>query len=328
MLQRVERNKVYFNSGETRCAAWHYPGRSDACLVMASALGATKEPGTDLFAKRFHEEGFTVLAFDYRHLGESGGHPRQTVKPSKQLDDWRAAIRFAATLPDVDPGKIAVWGFSLGGGHIFPVAACNPEVAAAIAFAPTADASNAARNSARWTTKGALMRFAGRAILDAVGSQFGRAPLLVPLAGPPGTVAALSTPDALDGDRAVNPGNKYPEWKQAIAASSALRVSFYKPGKYASQTRCPLQVLIYESDNASPPGPAITAAQEAPKGELVRLQGGHYQAFLGGFDDAFDHQRAFLFRHLDPRARGENTGVDCDQSSVDGREAVSAGLRT
>jgi predicted alpha/beta hydrolase len=53
---------------------------------------------TDLFAARFHEAGFSVLAFDYRHLGESGGQPRQVVRIREQLADWSAAVGFAATL--------------------------------------------------------------------------------------------------------------------------------------------------------------------------------------------------------------------------------------
>ena len=55
---------------------------------MAGGGGVTKEPGTDLSAKRFHEAGFAVLAFDYRRLGESGGQPRQVVRIREQLTDW------------------------------------------------------------------------------------------------------------------------------------------------------------------------------------------------------------------------------------------------
>ena len=125
MLVR-DREKVRFPSGDTTCAAWHYPGTTGACVIMAGGGAVTKEPGTDRFAKRFHEAGFTVLAFDYRRLGESGGQPRQIVRIGEQHADWHAAIDFARTLPDVDPTRVAIWGFSLSGGHIFPVAARNP----------------------------------------------------------------------------------------------------------------------------------------------------------------------------------------------------------
>src|SRR3954451_12141047 len=129
----VDRQKVRFASGDTTCAAWHYPGTTGACVVMAGGGAVTKEPGTDRFAKVFHEAGFTVVAFDYRRLGESGGHPRQIVRIREQHADWKAAIDFARSLPQVDSTRIAIWGFSLSGGHIFAVAARNSGLAAAIA---------------------------------------------------------------------------------------------------------------------------------------------------------------------------------------------------
>jgi uncharacterized protein len=99
----------------------------------AGGFGVTKEPGTDRFARRFHDAGYGVLAFDYRGLGDSGGQPRQVQRLGDQLADWDAAIAFAATLPGVDPAKLAIWGFSSSGGHVFRVAARHPQLAAAIA---------------------------------------------------------------------------------------------------------------------------------------------------------------------------------------------------
>jgi uncharacterized protein len=114
----VEREEVRFSSGDTECAAWHYPGTNGACVIMAGGFAVTKGPGTDLFAGRFNAAGFTVLAFDYRHLGDSGGQPRQVQRIREQIADWQAAIAFAPTLPGVDPTRVAVWGFSLSGGHV------------------------------------------------------------------------------------------------------------------------------------------------------------------------------------------------------------------
>ena len=128
-----EREKVWFDSGGTRCAAWHDRGRNGACVIMAGGFAVTKEAGTDLFARRFHAAGFSVLAFDYRHLGESGGQPRQVQRVREQLADWEAAIAHAGTLPGVDPARLAIWSFSAPGGQVFRVAARHPELAAAIA---------------------------------------------------------------------------------------------------------------------------------------------------------------------------------------------------
>ena len=152
MRVSAEREKVRFASGDTECAAWHYPGTNGACVIMAGGFAVTKEAGTDLFAKRFHDAGFGVLAFDYRRLGESAGQPRQVVRIREQLADWRAATGFAAGLPGVDPARLAIWGFSLAGGHVFRVAARNAELAAAIAQTPNADGQAAGETQQRGAT--------------------------------------------------------------------------------------------------------------------------------------------------------------------------------
>ena len=165
-----ERSKVHFEVRGTQCAAWHYPGTNGGCVIMAGGFAVTKEPGTDLFAARFHEAGFSVLAFDYRHLGESGGQPRQVVRVREQLADWDAAISLAATLPGVDPARLAIWAFSASGGYVFPLAARDTRLAAAIAQTPNADNPAAARNAARYQKPRAMLRFTGRALLDAAGA--------------------------------------------------------------------------------------------------------------------------------------------------------------
>jgi pimeloyl-ACP methyl ester carboxylesterase len=294
----VEREKVRFVSGDTECAAWHYPGTNGGCVIMAGGFAVTKEPGTDMFAKRFHQAGFAVLTFDYRHLGESGGEPRQVARVGEQLADWQAAIEFAATLPGVDPAKLAAWAFSLSGGYVFPIAAQNPQLAAAIAQTPNADGPATSRNAVRHQKPLAMLRFMGRGILDALGSLVGRRPLLVPLVGEPGTVALLTTPDSRGGNEALNPDNKYPDWQQTVAARSGLRVTFYRPGRYASRVRSPLLVVVCDQDQSALAGPAVRAARRAPGAELVSLPGGHYAPFMDAHEQAVEAELSFLRRHL------------------------------
>ena len=294
----MEWQKIRFTSGDTECAAWHYPGTNGGCVVMTGGFAVTKEPGTDLFARRFNDAGFGVLAFDYRRLGESGGQPRQVQRFSEQIEDWQAAIGCARTLPGVDPARLAIWSFSASGGHVFRIAARHPELAAAIAQTPYADGLAATRNAARYQTAPALLRFTGRGLADAMGALAGRPPRLVPLTGEPGTVALLTTPDAQDGGRALNPDGRYPEWRQEIAARSALRLGIYRPGRYAPGVRCPLLVLVRDQDQSVLAGPAVRAAHRAPRGELVRIPGGHYAPFLEGHELAAEAELSFLRRHL------------------------------
>lgn len=294
----VQREKVRFTVGGTHCAAWHYPGTNGGCVIMAAGGGVTKEPGTDPFAARFHAAGFTVLAFDYRCLGESGGGPRQTVRIKDQLDDWQAAISFAASLPETDPDRIAVWGFSLSGGHVLRVAARNPHLAAAVAQTANTDGPAASRSASRHQRPLAALRLTARILLDAAGALLGRRPLLVPLAGDPGTVAMLTTPDGVQGDRALNPGNGYPEWRQEIAARSIPGIALYRPGRDTPRVRSPLLVLVCDQDRSVLAEPAVRAAGRAPRAEVVRLPGGHYAPFMEQHEQAVEAELSFLRRHL------------------------------
>ena len=294
----VEREQVWFESGGTRCAAWLYPGSNGGCVVMAGGMAVTRGPGTDRFAQRFWEAGFTVLAFDYRRLGDSGGEPRQVVRLQDERADWDAAIAFARSVPGVDPARTAVWGFSTSGGHVFRVAAAHPELAAAIAQTPNADGQAAARNAMRYQHPIAMLRLLGRGLMDTVGGWFGLEQKLVPLGGAPGTVALLTTPDAQDSGPALDPDNRYPDWRQVVAARAALQVSLYRPGRSAGRVRCPLLVVVCDQDQSALAAPAVRAAARAPHADLLRLPGGHYAPFLDQHEQTVEAELAFLLRHL------------------------------
>ncbi|WP_371476880.1 alpha/beta hydrolase [Kitasatospora sp. NBC_00315] len=264
----------------------------------------TKEPASDRFAARFNDAGFAVLAFDHRRFGESGGAPRQIVDFDEQVADWHSAIEYASGRPDVDPERIAVWGFSLAGGHVFRVAADHPRLACAIAQTPLVDGRAIAPHALRSMTPVALLRLLGRGVADALGGLVGRPPLLVPTAGPRGAVASLTTPDAMDGDRALDPERRHTNWEQTVAARIALRIGWYRPGRRASQVRCPLLVVVCDQDQSVLPGPAVRAAGNAPASEVVHLSGRHYAPFLESHEQAVEAEIAFLHRHLDPRDPG------------------------
>jgi fermentation-respiration switch protein FrsA (DUF1100 family) len=263
----AQRARVSFTSGGTRCAAWHYPGANGGYVVMTGGFGVTKEPATDRFAERFSEAGFGVLAFDYRRLGESGGEPRQVQGIRDQLADWDSAVACAARLPGTDPARVAIWGFSLAGGHVFKVAAGHPEVAAAIAQTPNTYGLPVLRNANRHQTRTAMLGMTGRAIAVGPGGLLGREPLLVPLCGQPGTIAVITQPDGRHGDTALNPSGRYPQWQQEAAARSVLSIGTYSPARQAA-------------------------------GELARIPGGHCAPFLDGHEQAVEAELDFLRRHL------------------------------
>jgi len=127
------RKDVVFKVKGTSLSAWLYlPENLSApvpCIIMGHGIGATKDAGLEPYAIRFQEAGFAVLAFDYRHLGESEGEPRQLIWIPYQQEDYTAAIDYARNLKEIDPARIALWGTSLSGGHVIVTAARDNKIA-------------------------------------------------------------------------------------------------------------------------------------------------------------------------------------------------------
>src|SRR5580658_6081388 len=103
---------------------------------MAHGFSAVKEMYLDSFAEVYAAAGLNVLVFDNRCFGASDGEPRQEIDPWAQVRDYRHAITYASTLPEVDPGRIGVWGSSYSGGHVLVVAAIDRRVRAVVSQVP------------------------------------------------------------------------------------------------------------------------------------------------------------------------------------------------
>ncbi|HEX7164357.1 MAG TPA: alpha/beta hydrolase, partial [Trebonia sp.] len=135
-------------------------------------------------------------------------------------------------------------------------------------------------------------------LADLARGLFRRQPLLVPLDGPRGTVAMVTTPDAQDSGRALNPGGRYPDWDQRIAARSVMRMFTFRPGRAARRIRVPVLVVVADQDQSVLAPPAVRAASRVADSTVVRVPGGHYAPFLEQHDAVADAELAFLRTHL------------------------------
>ncbi|GAA4855554.1 alpha/beta hydrolase [Saccharopolyspora rosea] len=293
---------ISFGSGNTRCSAWHYRGAGDElrtaagrpCVVLGHGFGATKDSGLREFAESFAAAGMDVLAFDYRGFGDSGGLPRQTVSLAEQLADYRAATGAARQLDGVDPDRVALWGVSLSGGHVFVAGARDPRVAAVIALVPMVDGPAAGRQALRHHSAAHMARSAAVGVAGRI-AALRRKNLLVPLVGRPGERAALTLPGQFDAYTAV----AGPTWRNEVNAAAALEIGRYRPIRHARQVRCPLLVQIADLDQISPVRAAAKAA-EAGRGEVRHYPCDHFDVLPGRpwFEQAVEHQIAFLRRKL------------------------------
>jgi uncharacterized protein len=296
---------VAFASGGVRCAGVHVPGEGDAfagedgrrpCIVLAHGFGGTVDSGLVPYVERFAAAGIDALAFDYRHFGSSQGEPRQLLSIRSQLEDYAAAIAYARSLEGVDPDRIVVWGSSYSGGHVVPVAVADGRVAGVIAQVPAMDGLAALLNFARYAGPGQLARLVRAGVRDLAASPRGRPPVMIAQVGPPGSVAAMTTPDAEPGYRAI----AGPSWRNEVPARIALSAGAYRPGLQADRLPCPILVQIADRDTVAPVKAAQDAAWRATgRAEVRTYPIGHFEIYTGApFERAIADQLHFLRRHL------------------------------
>jgi alpha-beta hydrolase superfamily lysophospholipase len=251
---------------------------------MAHGLSGTRRDRLGPFAERFAAAGLAALVFDHRGFGDSGGEP-DLFHPKRQLEDWRAAIDFARSLPDIDPGGVATFGSSMGGGNALAAAAGDPGVAAAVSQVPFLDIWRQAHRSSPKVT--------AQALLAAIRGGY------LPAVGQPDEAAFVNAPASEEGWRHVVAIGEDTRWRNRASARWLLGRPF-RPVRHAAGLHCPWLLCVGEADRVAQPGPAIAAARRAPFGELRTYPGvDHFDIYDGPeFEAVVADEVAFLRRHL------------------------------
>ena len=266
------------------------------CVILATGMGATMDSGLFPFAEAFAEAGLDALAFDYRGWGESPGEPRQIAWPPHHREDLAAAVRFAAGLESVDPARLVLWGWSWGASHVLHHAASSPDVVAAvIAVGPDANGVATLRHLAGQVGVSHMAKLGAYGTRDLAADARGLSPVYLPAAGPPGSLAVLTTEECLPGYEAL----AGPTWKNQVSARVAVAEGLNRGVSRASELRCPILVQGGEHDTVSPPSVPQQVAWEA-KGlsELREYPCGHFGYLLELRERVIEDQLHFLGRHL------------------------------
>ena len=288
----VEREDVWFTSGGDRCAAWWYPPEpvsapSGGVVVMANGFSLTRHDGLPAFAERFASAGYSVLLFDHRYLGDSGGEPRQRFRIGAQEEDWRNAVAYARGR-EGGSGKLIVWGYSFAGAHASRIAAERDDVAAALLLCPLADGLPRVLETPPALSAWVLPR----AVRDVAGRHN-----LIPVTGQPGERAAMTFPGEADGF-AATVGPESP-WRNAISPGVFTTVGAHRPLRWAKRISCPAWIGLGEHD-VTVDGRAIERFSErAPDSELHRYPWNHFGPFVAEETDRVaTDQLEFLGRRL------------------------------
>jgi len=115
-----EAQEVFLNPADgERIIAWHVPPRGDSPVVIYfHGNGGSIRLRVDRF-RRLAAAGVGLVGVSYRGYGGSSGTPTE----QGLIEDARAAYAFAA---ERYPGRIAVWGESLGTGVAVALAGEKP----------------------------------------------------------------------------------------------------------------------------------------------------------------------------------------------------------
>jgi uncharacterized protein len=296
----MARRDIEFDAEGVTLRGWFYPaeGASGAAptIVMAHGFSAVKEMYLDAYAEVFAAAGLNALVFDNRNFGASDGEPRQEIDPWAQVRDYRHAITYAGTLSESDD-RIGVWGSSYSGGHVLVVAAIDRRVKAVVCQVPMVSG----HDNFRALVRADLIAGFQDMFNDDRAARFrGDPPVMVPVvAEDPAAPCALPTRDSWEWFSETGK-TRAPSWRNEVTLRSVEMFSEYEPIAYLPYiSPTPLLMQPAIGDHLTPCDLAVAAYEKArePK-KLNILPGGHFDAYVKGFDDSSGPARDWFVRHL------------------------------
>jgi len=299
----MARRDIEFNAEGVTLRGWFYPAEGATgtapTIVMAHGYSAVKEMYLDRYAEHFAAGGLNALVFDNRNFGASDGEPRQEIDPWAQVRDYRHAITYATTLPETDGNRIGVWGSSYSGGHVLVVAAIDRRVKAVVSQVPLVSGHDNLRALVRADF---LDGFREMFDADRLARFHGDPPAMVPVvAEDPLAPSALPTPDSWQWFTEAGK-TRAPSWKNEVTLRSVEMLAEYEPASYIAHIApTPLLMLPARNDVLTPTELAIGAYEKAREPKKLRLlPGGHFDAYVKGFDVSSGPARDWFLEHLAP----------------------------
>jgi len=296
----VERRDIEFQvEGGDRLRGWLFLPEAAAgphpAISMAHGYAGVKEHGLERFARTFAEAGFVVLLHDHRNFGSSDGAVRHDIDPWRQIADWRRAISFLEALPEVDPGRIGVWGTSYAGGHVLVLGATDRRIRAVVSQVPTISGYEQGLRRVPPDAIAALERLFDE---DERAQFRGEPPRRQQVVSDdPSVPASYRAEDALSFYlQPVPPG----AWMNEVTVRSGRLSRMYEPGAWVARiSPTPLLMIVALADRITLTDLELRAYERAlePK-KLVTIEGGHFDAYLGLFATASGAAVSWFRQHL------------------------------
>jgi uncharacterized protein len=303
-MATAERRNIEFGvEGGVTLRGWLFVPNAKGpapAITMAHGYAGVKEHGIERFARAFAEAGFVVLVHDHRNFGASDGVDRGDVDPWQQIADWRRAISFLESQPEVDAAQIGLWGTSYAGGHAIVLAATDRRLRAVVAQIPTI--SGFEQGLRRIPPEG--IAALEKAFAEDDRGQLRGEPLRRQLivSDDPTVPASYRSKEAIDFYLQPTPLGI---WENSITIRSTRAARMYEPGIWVSRVSpTPLLMVVALSDTITVTDLALAAYQRAlePK-KLQLISGGHFAPYLDQFPLAVAAATEWFSEHLNPVAR-------------------------
>ena len=264
-------------------------------ITMAHGYAGVKEHGLEPFARLFAENGFVVLLHDHRGFGASGGLPRQDVDPWRQIADWRRAVSYLEGRPEVDAGRIGLWGTSYAGGHAIVMGATDRRLRAVVAQVPTISGFEQGLRRVAPEAVAALEEAFNE---DERAQARGEAPRTqVIVSSDPAVPASYRMQEAIDFYLQPVPDGV---WENNVTVRSTRAARMYEPGTWITRVSpTPLLMVVALSDMVTVTDLALAAYERAlePK-RLQLISGGHFAPYIAQFEQASGAALAWFREHL------------------------------
>jgi pimeloyl-ACP methyl ester carboxylesterase len=272
-------------------------------VIMSHGLGGQKDMGLLPYAEKFAAQGFAVLLIDYRYFGLSSNSDktnfRNLIDPWNHLKDIQtvldAVVYKHALGRSADTENIVLWGTSFAGGHMLRIANANPirNIKAVISQVPHLDGKAASLRALKSRGVAGFVRVMALAIADIAVLQINKIAALagVELDLPSVYVKIVGTaqdsaymviqPTELTQYFAKHPKQYLGGWVNRAPARTLAYMSAYNPIQDVPHIKVPILFVTATQDTLCPAESVRSAAELAPKGQLLEVNTTHFDLYQG-----------------------------------------------